>query len=73
MNAILSKDQGLFVITFVTSNGIAMLAIKFDDWLSARVALDIFGDEECLTIENIKDTTNQAEYLMKGVDYDFTF
>ena len=73
MNAILSKGDGRFYISFVTNTGTVMLAIPFTDWLTARVTLDNLGDDECPGIEKIKDTTNQAEYLMKGVDYDFTF
>ena len=77
MNAILSKGDGLYFITIQTASGKNMLLIKFEDWLSARVTLDIFGDEECLSIDKIKDISEcyltEAYSGVKGVDYAFTF
>lgn len=77
MNAVLSKGDGHYLITYELPNGKAMPCLTFSDWLSARVLLDILGDEECLTINAIKDVTGECGEgrwnQVKGVDYAFTF
>ena len=77
MNAILSKGDGMYLISLESADGKNLLCLRFSDWLSARVTLDIFGDEECLSIAKIKDISGcyltEAYSGVKGVDYAFTF
>ena len=63
MIATLSKGDGNFYLVF-SSDGKRLLPLTFTDWLSARVTLDIFSDEECTTIEKCIDTTR--EYINQG-------
>jgi len=77
MNAILSKGDGLYLLAIVTTEGKGLICLRFNDWLTARVTLDNFGYEDCLSIEKVKDVSGGAVdngySESKGIDYDFTF
>ena len=65
MNAILTKDQNVFIITIETSDGKAMLCLRFDTWLSGSCTMGYMSRSS--DIETVEDKTEEgANFRLTG-------